>query len=389
MRKNINLFLVLLFFSFFYIINIKAYTKEDIINLTEEINVCSNETKHILNGVIASYSRLLNERNVSDKDLNKIYNNVTKAINILKNNNVCSVEQKTSISKSIKNSLYNLFNETNNVILSSPKIVQNDNKNNKPTDSKVVIDTSTNQIKIYEDGTLTNAIELEEKLNYVGLNKTLTITISLIIVFFILFLLLKKYIKNTTLETSLLYVLILLLSITIIFRNQLSTILDTISLMKVNINNNVKDVVATNEKIVVYPSYGHKYATIYINNSKGDVYFGDDITTLKKGVGQANSSYLPGEGKKTILSGHNTGVFKELSNLNKEDTFDIETIYGNFKYKVLDIKIVNDDNTDILNQKYDLIMYTCYPNKDLYGHKRIVILANLIESSWIGDSNEK
>lgn len=403
MIKTIKLLLLVLFLSVFNITNINAYTKEDIINLTENINTCSSETKALLNGVRASYSRLLNERNISDSNINKIYSNVKKAMDILNNNNLCSVDQKNNITKSLKNNLYKLFNETNNIILSSPKITadknqtnnsetsnnKENNSNSKPTDSKVVVDTSTGQIKIYEDGTLTNAIELKEKLNYVGLNNTLIVVILLMIIALLALIIFNKYIKNNMIKTSLFYILILILPLTIFFRNELSIILDTISLMKVKINENEKQVLVSNEKIISYPSYGSKYATIYLNDNKGDVYFGDSSNILKKGVGQANSSYLPGEGKKTILSGHNTGIFKELLKIKKNETFIIETIYGEFKYKVEEIKIIDDEDVDILDSNYDLIMYTCYPDTTLYGNKRFVVLANIIESNWIGDWSEE
>ena len=89
------------------------------------------------------------------------------------------------------------------------------------------------------------------------------------------------------------------------------------------------------------------------------------------------------------MSGHNTGVFKELSSLKKGDKISIETVYGKFIYKVSDSEVVKETDVDILDKNYDLILYTCYPNSNLYGNKRIVVYADLNSSEWLGDNHEK
>lgn len=400
MMKYLKYLVVFLCFCSIAMINVKAYTKEDILNLTNNVNTCSSETRALLDGFKASYTRLLNERNISENNLNKIYNNIKEAMTILNSNSLCDIEQKDNISTNLTNKLYTLFQETSDIILSSPLIsgdngnsnstgTENNSSTSGVTDSKVVIDSSTNQIKIYENGTLTNVIELEEKLNYVGLNKILVTCIYLLIAVFFVLLLLKRFFKKNIIITSLLYVVILLLPSVFIFRNEASIILDTISFMKVDINNGNKEVLVDGEKIISYPSYGSRYATIYLNNNHGDVYFGDDNSILKKGVGQANSSYLPGEDKRTILSGHNTGVFKELLSVKKNDDVIIETVYGKFTYNIEEVKIIKDTDTNILTSNYDLIMYTCYPNTNLYGDKRIAVFANIIDKEWVGGTHEE
>ena len=56
---------------------------------------------------------------------------------------------------------------------------------------------------------------------------------------------------------------------------------------------------------------------------------------------------------------------------------------------MLDYEIVKETDIDILEKKYDLILYTCYPNSNLYGDKRVVVFANLKSSKWLGDINEE
>lgn len=413
MKKCIKYLIVILLFLIVNI-DVNAYTKEDIIILTENINICSDQTDSLLQGFKASYTRLLNEKDISEQNINKIYNNINKVIQILNKNELCSVDQKDSLSDDVKKTLIQLFEETNNIILSSPSIVQNNtqgdsnidnninsnensnvnsnNKNDNKNDSnssKVVVDSANNQIKIYENGILTNVIELEEKMNNVGINKTLVSLIEFLFFCLICLILLRIVIKRNFVITSFIYVIIFFLSILYLGRAEISILMDTFSLMKVDIVDNEKTIIANNEKILSYPSYGSKYATIYINNNSGNIYFGDSNSILKKGIGQANSSYLPGEGKKTILSGHNTGVFKELFNVKVGQNFVIETVYGKFTYKIEKIQIVKDNNSKILNSTYDLIMYTCYPNLSLYGDKRLVVFANLVDEKWIGDTNEE
>jgi len=396
-----KLVLVVLFSSFIFVTEVNAYTKEDILNLTKEVKICDSETKSLFQGVEASYTRLLNTRNISQDNLDLIYNNIKTVINILNKNNLCNMNDEDKLGKELKDKLYKLFDETNNIILSSPTINQTNEeiKNDETTngtikedvkvETNIITDSTTNEIKIYEDGVLTNVIKLDSKLNYVGLNKIVIISISILISLLIIFGILKFFIKNNILITALIYISILLLPIIVIYKDEISKVLDYISLMKIKENDTTKDLVYKNEKIVVYPSYGNKYGVIKIKNQEEDLYFGDSEKTLKKGVGQSNSSHLPGEGKTTILSGHNTGVFKTLSNLKKKDTVLIETVYGSFKYEVKKIEIVKDTETDILDSDYDLIMYTCYPNESLYGNKRIVVMANLIESVWLNENIEE
>lgn len=51
----------------------------------------------------------------------------------------------------------------------------------------------------------------------------------------------------------------------------------------------------TTKRIINYPEYGAEYARIRIDKIDKDlpVYFGDDLTTLKKGVGHYSRKLLP------------------------------------------------------------------------------------------------
>ena len=64
----------------------------------------------------------------------------------------------------------------------------------------------------------------------------------------------------------------------------------------------------------------------------------------------------------------------------------IETNYAKFEYIVKTSKIVNETDLNSLEKDYDLILYTCYPNKELYGNKRLIIYAKLDKTKWVGES---
>ena len=65
---------------------------------------------------------------------------------------------------------------------------------------------------------------------------------------------------------------------------------------------------------------------------------------------------------------------------------DNETNYAKFEYIVKTSKIVNETDLNSLEKDYDLILYTCYPNKELYGNKRLIIYAKLDKTKWVGES---
>ena len=119
----------------------------------------------------------------------------------------------------------------------------------------------------------------------------------------------------------------------------------------------------------------------------GDLYFGDSSDVLAKGAGQSSLYKFPGEGK-TVISGHNTGIFKNLFKLKEEDEVVIETVYGKFNYKVESTDIVDYKKISSLDKECDLILYTCYPEINIYGNKRLIVYLKLTDSSWVGDNNE-
>lgn len=383
--------LAILFFVLTLSVTVYGATKEDIISLSNSVSTCSGSTGALIKGFKNSYTRMLNERDVSSSDLDIIYSNISKTISIINNYDVCSSDGKKNIPSNVKSELYSLYNNSNSIILSSPKITDKKEENNEvktttKVDSNLVIDKNNEEVKIYDNGVLTNVIKTTQKLNYVGINKGVKITIISLTILLITFITLRIFKINPLLNNSLIYCTILLLTITTLFRENITLGLDVISLMNVNEKIANKEATVIDKKIVSYPTYGTKYGTIYLNNESDNIYFGDSVNILKQGIGTSSLYDIPGDKDKVVLSGHNTGIFKNLSNLKNGNKIVIETNYAKFEYTVKTSKIVNETDLNSLEKDYDLILYTCYPNKELYGNKRLIIYAKLDKTKWVGES---
>ena len=143
----------------------------------------------------------------------------------------------------------------------------------------------------------------------------------------------------------------------------------------------VETIIGENNKLKNYPEYGAKYATIKIPKIDVDlpVYYGDSLDILKKGVGHSSGSYFPGS---IIYMGHNSKkMFRRFSELQKGNEIEVTTTYGNFKYKIYDMQLINETDVDklpIQKNKEILMVYTCYPFNNIgYATQRYVVYAEL------------
>ena len=135
-----------------------------------------------------------------------------------------------------------------------------------------------------------------------------------------------------------------------------------------------------------YPEYGTQYGTIEIPRIDVNLplYYGDELNLLKTGIGQSPLGYFPGEGGSIILMGHNfVNMFRRFSELQKNDTITLKTTYGEYTYKIYDMQIVKETETDklpIQDDKEILMVYTCYPFVYIgYTTQRYVVYAELVK----------
>ncbi len=122
------------------------------------------------------------------------------------------------------------------------------------------------------------------------------------------------------------------------------------------------------------PEFGAHYGNIRCEriNLTVPLYYGDSDTILEKGAGQYVAGGLPGEGRPVLVGGHDTVYFAPLEYIKDGDIVQIDTNYGIFQYVVTDIKIAEADDASaypLYGEKEQLILYTCYPFKDLLGNR--------------------
>ena len=149
------------------------------------------------------------------------------------------------------------------------------------------------------------------------------------------------------------------------------------------------------KRLVNYPSWGEEWAKLKIKDINLDipVFHGDTLDIIKYGAGHYSGSYFPGEGSSIILAAHNSPEhFYHLPELKDGSEIVIEAVYGTYKYKVYDTKIIKDTDEESLPIQTDkeiLMMYTCYPVDSLgFKDKRFVVYAELVSES-VGGEHDK
>ena len=80
--------------------------------------------------------------------------------------------------------------------------------------------------------------------------------------------------------------------------------------------------------------------------------------------------------------GHNSkDVFRNFSELQKNDEIKVTTGYGEYKYKIYDMQVIKETEVEklpIQDENEILMIYTCYPFKNIgYATQRYVIYAEL------------
>ncbi len=145
--------------------------------------------------------------------------------------------------------------------------------------------------------------------------------------------------------------------------------------------------VTEDKKLTHYPYYGDKYGNVKIESIDLDLplFYGDSLDILKNGIGHSQNSYFPGEGGSILCMGHNfKGMLRDFSKLNIGDIIKVTTEYGEFSYKIYDMRILNETDVDqapIQKEKEIFMIYTCYPFNNIgYAYQRYMVYAELIEN---------
>lgn len=145
---------------------------------------------------------------------------------------------------------------------------------------------------------------------------------------------------------------------------------------------------------------GEKWAEITIESAgvwSIPVYHGDNDENLWRGIGHYSNSRFPGQHGKVVLSGH-VGIyefFQRLETMQIGDIVKLDTIYGEYVYKVTDTAIFDqNDKSLILPDGKDtgdrLICYTCYPfHTTSVRTQRFAIICDLVSGKdWTVAASE-
>ena len=179
----------------------------------------------------------------------------------------------------------------------------------------------------------------------------------------------------------------LILVIYLFFGQEIGEIFSLVNKVSITIDENrtqEQTTIGETNKLKNYPEYGTKYATTEIEkiNASLPVYFGDTLEVLKKGVGHSSGSYFPGEGGSIVYMGHNSkNTFRRFSELQIGNEIKVTTTYGEYTYKIYDMKLIKETDLDklpIQDEKEILMVYTCYPFNNIgYTTQRYVVYAEL------------
>ena len=201
----------------------------------------------------------------------------------------------------------------------------------------------------------------------------------------------KKFIKATILDVIVAFLIIILIifSIYMLLGQTIEESITLINQVAIKVENSSKQEemkISEDNRLENYPEYGTQYAKIQIPAIDVDlpVYYGDTLEILKNGVGHSSGSYFPGEGGSIIYMGHNSKkLFRRFSELKIGDSIKVTTSYGEFNYKIYDMQLIKETETDklpIQEEKEILMVYTCYPFNNIgYATQRYVVYAELVE----------
>lgn len=93
------------------------------------------------------------------------------------------------------------------------------------------------------------------------------------------------------------------------------------------------------------------------------VFEGTDRLTLRRAAGHIPRTGFPGEPGNIGIAGHRDSFFRPLKDIAKEDVITLTTLRGEFRYRVVSMRVVAPTEVSVLNPTANevLTLVTCYP----------------------------
>jgi sortase A len=90
---------------------------------------------------------------------------------------------------------------------------------------------------------------------------------------------------------------------------------------------------------------------------------GTDASTLRAAVGHIEGTALPGESGNVGIAGHRDTFFRPLRSIRANDMIVLDTLAGQYRYRVISTKVVSPNDTSVLapSAGQTLTLVTCYP----------------------------
>jgi sortase A len=90
---------------------------------------------------------------------------------------------------------------------------------------------------------------------------------------------------------------------------------------------------------------------------------GTDGKSLRRAVGHIAGTAMPGESGNVGVAGHRDSFFRSLRNVRTDDIIVLTTLRGDYRYRVVSMRIVGPTDVSVLNPDGSdiLTLVTCYP----------------------------
>jgi sortase A len=105
--------------------------------------------------------------------------------------------------------------------------------------------------------------------------------------------------------------------------------------------------------------------------------------TLRRAAGHISGTGLPGQPGNIGISGHRDTFFRPLRNIQPDDLITLTTLIGEYRYRVVSIKVVGPHDVAVLDPSSSeiLTLVTCYPFYFVGpAPKRFVVRAKSVSS---------